>query len=269
MSFWKKVKSAASTAARTARPFVPYALPLLAATPATILAVKAIQRANAAKAASRQRASQEQQVAQLDAAPARHDEDDEELMATSSGADFESLFRIIQPFISAAPGSVSNALSVKRERKLAAQEAARKKLEEDAALAAADEGDTAGMFGDEFGSDYWGRWRMPLESDLRGDELEGMGVAEIAALRRFAGNPVAPMRPAVNAININVPDAMEGTIPNMVYRAAVMAQAKQFAKGGTPRTPHFAAAQKLVNLSMRKRGLKIAIPGAAPGRRTL
>lgn len=240
MSFWKKVKSAASTAARVAKPIAPYAIPLLAATPATLLAVKAIQRANAAKAASRQQAAQDQQVAQLDALPAKKDEDDEELMATStSGADFESIFRVLQPFVSAAPGSVSNALAVKRERKLAAAEARRKKLEEEAAMADVEEGDVMG--------------------DLMGED---MGAPEVAALRRFAGNPLAPMRmPSESEVR--------GFLPNAIYRTAIQAQARQLAAGGPVTTRHFAAAQGIVNRSMLKRGLRLAIPGAAPSRRTL
>jgi hypothetical protein len=233
MSFWSKAKKAAGQAA-------PIAIPLLATTPAAYIAIKAIQKANAAKAAQKQQAVQEQKVARLDATPAKKDEDDEELMsmATSGIGDAESLFRIIQPFVSAAPGSVSNALAVKREKALARQEAARKRLEEEAAMADVNERDVAGM--------------------------EDMGAPEIAALRRFAGNPVAPMRPAVNEASID-----GGYIPNTVYRAAIIAQAKQLARGGVPSTPHFAAAQGIVNRSMARRGLRIAIPGAAPGRRTL
>ena len=58
------------------------------------------------------------------------------------------------------------------------------------------------------------------------------------------------------------------TIPNAVYRAAVLKQAAKSASGTRPTTKHFFAAKAAVDKVMGKAGISLYLPGAKPGRIT-
>jgi hypothetical protein len=58
------------------------------------------------------------------------------------------------------------------------------------------------------------------------------------------------------------------TIPNVVYRAAVLKQASKAASGKKPTTKHFFAAKSAVDKVMGRAGISLYLPGAAPGRVT-
>jgi len=60
----------------------------------------------------------------------------------------------------------------------------------------------------------------------------------------------------------------EETIPNVVYRAAVLKQAARAAGGNKPTTKHFFRAKSAVDKVMGKAGISLYLPGAAPGRVT-
>lgn len=58
------------------------------------------------------------------------------------------------------------------------------------------------------------------------------------------------------------------TVPHDVYRAEICRRAKLLCKGGKPTAECMAKAQASVHNEMRKSGVKVSIPGAAPGRVT-
>lgn len=58
-------------------------------------------------------------------------------------------------------------------------------------------------------------------------------------------------------------------ISHDAYRASVLHNARRLARGGAPGTKHIFMAEKLVKGKLRRNGIDIQIPGAAPGRRTL
>lgn len=58
------------------------------------------------------------------------------------------------------------------------------------------------------------------------------------------------------------------TVPHNVYRAEICRRAKILCKGGTPTAECMAKAQASVHADMKKTGVKVSIPGAAPGRVT-
>lgn len=58
------------------------------------------------------------------------------------------------------------------------------------------------------------------------------------------------------------------TVPHKVYRAEICRRAKVLCKGGTPTAECMAKAQASVHSEMKKSGVKVSIPGAAPGRVT-
>jgi hypothetical protein len=60
----------------------------------------------------------------------------------------------------------------------------------------------------------------------------------------------------------------EETIPNVVYRAAVLKQAAKAAGGNKPTTKHFFSAKSAVDKVMGRAGISLYLPGAAPGRVT-
>lgn len=60
----------------------------------------------------------------------------------------------------------------------------------------------------------------------------------------------------------------EETIPNVVYRAAVLKQAAKAAGKNRPTTKHFFRAKSAVDKVMGRAGISLYLPGAAPGRVT-
>jgi hypothetical protein len=61
---------------------------------------------------------------------------------------------------------------------------------------------------------------------------------------------------------------MGGEISHDGYRAAVLRQANRLAKG-QPQTKHLFLAEKMVKGKLGRHGIRINVPGAAPGRRTI
>lgn len=59
------------------------------------------------------------------------------------------------------------------------------------------------------------------------------------------------------------------SVPHDKYRATVMKRASALAGGKAPDTRHFFLAKKDVDKALKQRGVKIALPGAAPSRRTV
>ncbi len=62
--------------------------------------------------------------------------------------------------------------------------------------------------------------------------------------------------------------ATAGSVPPDVYRAAVLRNARRLARGKTPETKHIFMSQRTIDRAMGMRGVKLQIPGAAPGRVT-
>lgn len=58
------------------------------------------------------------------------------------------------------------------------------------------------------------------------------------------------------------------SIPNEVYRAGVLQLANKIGKG-KPSTREFMLAEKFMKNELRKNGVVVSLPGAAPGRRTI
>jgi len=63
--------------------------------------------------------------------------------------------------------------------------------------------------------------------------------------------------------------ASGAAVPHDVYRAAIWQKASRLAGGGRPQTSDLARAKLEVDARLGRRGARIAIPGAKPGRRTV
>ena len=63
--------------------------------------------------------------------------------------------------------------------------------------------------------------------------------------------------------------SMGNSLSHNEYRALVMRQAMRSAPGGKPQTKHFFAAKSAVDKALGNADVKIEIPGARPGRRTV
>jgi hypothetical protein len=84
------------------------------------------------------------------------------------------------------------------------------------------------------------------------------GATERESMERLRGTSVMGASSAMGA----------GEVHHDHYRAAVMVKAAELAKGKKPSTKDFYLAKKLMDRRLQRKRLKVAIPGARPGRRT-
>lgn len=101
--------------------------------------------------------------------------------------------------------------------------------------------------------------------DEQGDGVYGEITEEEAALAQSGG---ATERESMQRLR-GTSMMGAGAVHHDHYRAAVMVKAAELAKGKPPTTRHYYMAKRLMDRTLRKKDLKVAIPGARPSRRTL
>lgn len=95
------------------------------------------------------------------------------------------------------------------------------------------------------------------DSDLR-EILKQGGRSEAGAMHRTSSPYYFP----ANSISVG------GVMPNPVYRAAILQRALKISRGRKPEAREMFMAQKTVDRDLGRRGVRITIPGARPGRVT-
>lgn len=99
------------------------------------------------------------------------------------------------------------------------------------------------------------------------DAVVGAMTEEEAELARAGGGSEQESMARMYGASCSMGAASE--LEHDAYRAAVLRQAARLADGRHPTTREFFVAKRALDRQLRKRGIKVAIPGAQPGRRTL
>lgn len=106
--------------------------------------------------------------------------------------------------------------------------------------------------------------------DERGDFVGSHITEEEAALAQSGGQTERAAMTRVRGTSVMGSAFVGGaSVPHEKYRATVMKRASKLAGGKAPETRHFFLAKKAVDGALKQRGIKIQLPGAAPGRRTV